>query len=139
MVRRMVAVLAGVAVAVLFVILIQRLGHSLYPPPADLDVNDQEFMRQYVASLPWGPLTFVIASYAVATLAGGWLAGAISGERPLLFASIIATIILAGALATAINIPHPSWFTIATIVAIVLAALLASALASRNGGGGKGF
>lgn len=134
MVRRMIAVLAGIAVAVVLVTLVQKLGHNLYPPPADMDPTDQAFMQAYVASLPWGPLAFVIASYLVATLIGGWIAVAIAGERPLLFSGIVAAFMLAGAIFNVVMIPHPVWFTLAAVVGILLAALLAAFLGSRHGG-----
>ena len=137
MVRRIIAVIAGIAVAVVLVMLVQQLGHGLFPPPPDLDPADRDFMEAYVASLPWGPLAFVIASYFLATLLGGWVAGAIAGERPMVYAGIVAACILAGAISTVMMIPHPAWFTATAIAAILLAALLAAALASRARGPNK--
>lgn len=133
MVRRIIAFIAGIAVAVALVMVIQKLGHSLFPPPTDLDPADREFMEAYVASLPWGPLAFVIASYFVATLVGGWVAGAVAGEWPLLYAGVVGFFILAGAISTVMMIPHPTWFTMAAIAGIVIAALLAATLAARGG------
>jgi hypothetical protein len=133
MFRRILAVVAGIAVAVLLVTLIQKVGHGLYPPPADLDPADQEFMAEYVAGLPWGPLAFVLASYVLATIGGGWIAGAIAGERPLVYAGIVAVFILAGAIFTVMTIPHPSWFTWAAVIGIVAGALVAAMLGSRGG------
>lgn len=134
MIRKIVAVVAGAVVAVLLVMLIQKLGHSAYPPPEGLDPDDEAFMRDYVANLPWGPLAFVIASYALSTLVGGWVAAAVAGERALLFSGIIATFVLAGAISTMMMIPHPTWFAITSIVGIVLAALVAAGFAARFGG-----
>jgi hypothetical protein len=133
MIRRLLAVIAGIAVAVLLVMLIQNLGHKLYPPPVDLDLNDQAFMKEYVANLPWGPLAFVIASYVIATLAGGWVAVVIAVERPLLYTAIVAAFVLAGVISTVLTIPHPTWFTTVAIAGIILAALLAAGLASHVG------
>lgn len=132
MVRRIIAFIAGIAVAVALVMIIQKLGHSLFPPPTDLDPADREFMEAYVANLPWGPLAFVIASYFAATLAGGWVAGTVAGEWPLLYAGVVGFFILAGAISTVMMIPHPAWFTIAAIAGIVIAALLAATLAARG-------
>lgn len=137
MVRKMIAVVAGAGVAVLLVMLIQQLGHSLYPPPDGLDPADEEFMRDYIANLPWGPLAFAIASYVVSTLVGGWVAAAVAGEQPLIFAGIVALFVLAGAVSTMLMIPHPTWFMIAAVGGIVLAVVLAVSLASRGGGNSR--
>lgn len=134
MLRRILAIISGIAAAVALVTIIQKLGHSLYPPPADLDPADREFMEAYIAGLPWGPLAFVIASYVVATLVGGWVAAAVAAERPVIYTGVIAAFVLAGAISTVVMIPHPAWFTAATIVGVVIAALLAAALATRVGG-----
>lgn len=133
MVRRIIALIAGIAVAVALVMVIQKLGHGLFPPPADLDPGDRAFMEAYVASLPWGPLAFVVASYVMATLFGGWVAGAVAGEWPLLYAGTVAFFVLAGVISTVMMIPHPAWFTAAAIAGIVIAALLAAVLAARVG------
>lgn len=137
MVRRIIATIAGTAVAVVVVMLVQKVGHNLYPPPAGMDPSDQEFMKNYVASLPWGPLTFVIASYTLATLIGGWLAAMVAGERALLFAGIVALFMLAAAGLTMYMIPHPMWFMIASVSGIVVAAILAAVFASKHGGSSR--
>ncbi len=135
MIRKLLAIIIGLVVAGIIVMLIQKLGHSLYPPPAGMDLNDQAFMTEYVASLPWGPLAFVLASYFAATLAGGWIAASIAGQFPLAFAGTIGAIMLAGAIWNVYTIPHPPWFTITAIAVIVVASLLAAGFASRRSTG----
>jgi hypothetical protein len=73
----------------------------------------------------------------MATLVGGWLAVVIAGERPLIFSGIIAAFVLAGALTTIAMIPHPTWFTVATVAGIISAGVLAAFLASHSGGFGR--
>ena len=133
MIRVLLAIIAGAVVAVLVVMLIQYIGHNVYPIPEDLDPADQEFMRQYIASLPWGSLAFVIASYALATLAGGWVAAAVAGERPMVMASIVGLLVMAGAITTVMSIPHPPWFTAASVVAVIAAAIIAGTIESNRG------
>ena len=133
MLRRILAVVAGLAVAVVLVVLIQKLGHSLYPPPEDLSQQDQEFITNYVASLPWGPLAFVAASYALATLGGGWVAAAIAGENSMIYSGFVALCVLGGAISAMIAIPHPTWFAATTVIGIAAGALVGASLASHGG------
>ena len=137
MVRKIIALIVGLAVAVITVMLVQKLGHHLYPPPEGLDPADEEFMKNYVASLPWGPLSIVIASYVLATLAGGWVAASVAGEKPMLFSGIVALFVLAGAVSTMIIIPHPTWFMVTAVVGIIVAAMVAARFASGRLGGGR--
>ncbi len=122
--RNIAAGVAGVVIAMLLVWLVQTVGHAVYPPPADLDVNDLEAMRAYVGTLPIGALLFVIGSYFVGTAVGTCAACAIGTMLPRVFAMFVACVML---IATAMNvamIPHPVWFIVLAVVAIVVAAWL---------------
>ena len=137
MVRKLIAVIVGLAIAIVLVSVIQKTGHNLYPPPADMDPEDLEFMRDYVANLPWGPLAFVLASYIIATLVGGWLAAYIAQEMSLVMAGIVGLFVLAGAIATMVMIPHPAWFATAAVAGIIAAVIIAAKLASTSSARGK--
>lgn len=122
--RNIGAGVAGVVIAVLAVWLVQMIGHAVYPPPAGLDVNDLEAMKDYVAALPLGALLFVIASYFVGTLAGTCAACAIGTMLPRVFAILVGCLML---IATAMNvamIPHPTWFIVVAVAAIAIGAWL---------------
>ena len=54
MLRKIAAVVLGVVLAFVLIIAVESLGHSVYPPPADLDLTDQAAMRAYVDTLPLG-------------------------------------------------------------------------------------
>lgn len=139
MIRKLLSIIIGLAVAIILVSMIQKLGHSLYPPPSDMDLADQEFMRDYMASLPWGPLTFVLVSYFLATLFGGWVAAFIAKEIPLVIAGVIGLFVLTGAIAAMIAIPHPTWFAITAVAGIIVAVLIAAKLASGRSIQGRVF
>lgn len=122
--RNIGAGVAGVVVAMLVVWLVQTIGHAVYTPPAGLDSENLEAMQAYVATLPLGAFLFVIASYFIGTLAGTCAACAIGTMLPRVFAILIGCLML---IATAMNvamIPHPTWFIVAAVVAIVAGAWL---------------
>ena len=131
MVRKLIAVIAGLAVAVVLVSVIQKWGHTVYPPPSGLDPADQEFMKEYMANLPWGPMAFVLGSYFAGTLVGGWVAAFIARESSLVISGIIGLAILAGAIANMVAIPHPTWFGTAAVISIIMAMIFAAKLASN--------
>lgn len=133
--RNIGAGVAGVVIAVLAVWLVQMIGHAVYPPPAGLDVNDMEAMKDYVAALPLGALLFVIASYFVGTLAGTCAACAIGTMLPRVFAILVGCLML---IATAMNvamIPHPTWFIVVAIAAIAIGAWLGTMCTRATAGG----
>ena len=129
MLKRIAAVLLGVVTAFVLVAVVQKLGHLIYPPPADLSLAEPERWKAYVAGLPPGPFLFVLAAWAVGTLGGGWVATLIAREKPLVFALIVGAVVMIASIAQLVAIPHPLWFTIAAIILIPAAAYAAARLA----------
>ena len=116
--------LAGVIIAMLSVWLVQKIGHAVYPPPADIDLNDFEAMKDYVAGLPIGALLFVIASYFIGTLVGTCVACAIGTMLPRIYALLVGCLMLVATTMNVMMIPHPTWFILAAVIAIVAGAWL---------------
>ena len=129
MLRRIAAVLLGVITAFVLVAVIQKLGHSVYPPPPGLSLDDPETWKAYVAELPPGPFFFVLAAWALGTLGGGFVSARIAQEKPLLYALVVGAVVMIASIAQLVAIPHPLWFTIAAIILIPAAAYAAARLA----------
>jgi len=137
MIRKIAAVVLGVVLAFVLIIAVESLGHSVYPPPADLDFTDQAAMRAYVDTLPLGALLFVMAAWLAGTFGGGLLAILVAGESPFVNAAIIGGLVLLGTVINLVSIPHPTWFSITSVVAIVATALLTSRIGAAFVGRGK--
>ena len=58
MIRNAAAFVVGIVTAFGLVLLIEKLGHTIYPPPADLDWSDPAAVRPYIATLPIFALLF---------------------------------------------------------------------------------
>ena len=117
--RKVAAVVLGVIVAVVFIIAIEALGHSVYPVPEGLDITDTEAMQAYVTGLPIGAFLFVMGAWLVATLAGGLLACLIARETPLVYSAVVGGLVLLGTIINLMSVPHPSWFSITSVLAII--------------------
>ena len=122
--RNLGAGVAGVVIAMLAVWLVQVVGHAVYTPPAGLDPKNLEAMQAYVASLPLGAFLFVIASYFIGTLAGTCAACAIGTMLPRVFAILIGCLMFIATAMHVAMIPHPTWFIVAAVIAIVVGAWL---------------
>ena len=128
--RKIVAVVLGVVVAVVLIIAIEALGHSVYPPPANMDITDTESMRTIIMGLPIGALLFVLAAWLVATLVGGLLACFIARETPLVYSAIVGGLVLLGTIINLVSIPHPLWFSVTSVLAIIAMIFVSSRLGS---------
>lgn len=129
MIRNAAAVVAGVVTAFVLIMLIEKLGHMIYPPPTDLDWSDPAAVRPYMATMPVLALLFPMFAWMIATFVGSLLGCFIGTARPLAFAGIVGGLVLAGTVANLIVIPHPLWFSILSVVGIVTSAWLAMLVA----------
>lgn len=129
MFRNAGAIVAGVVVAFVMVMLIDMLGHMVFPPPEGLDFSDPDAIRPYLATLPVGAYLFILASSVVAAFVGTLLACYIGRGNPALFGGVVGGIVLAATIANFIAIPHPLWLSVSTLAGVVLSTLLAMRLA----------
>ena len=132
MLRDIGATLAGLAVSIGVIMAVQMIGHSIWPPPAGLDWNNGEVVRTYTSQLPFLALLFPIASYFLGALAGPFVACRIGTTRPLVFIGVICLVLLASTIANLIQIPHPLWFAVLAVAAIIIGGWLALQLAGRD-------
>ena len=134
MLRNIFAVIAGIATFVVAIMLVQQLGHQVYPPPTDINVDfgDPAQVRAYMATQPVGALLFVGFAWMVGAFGGTLVATKTGTLKPLYFGVIIGGLVLAGAITNLFIIPHPVWFNIAGPVAILLATYAAIALLDRS-------
>ena len=131
MIRSVLGALIGIATAVVTVMLMDFLSHSIYPPPAGIEIVDTEAMNVYLASAPVGALAIVLAGYLMATFDGVFVACLIGRAQPLIYALVIGVLMLAATASNLLMLRHPTWFSVSAIVGIVVSAWLASLLVQR--------
>ena len=131
MIRNVAAALAGIVTAFVMIMLIEKLGHFIYPPPPDLDFSNPEAIRPYMATLPFLALMFPMLAWITGTFAGSLVACSIATARPMAFAIIVGGLVFAGTVSNLIVIPHPLWFSVLSLLGIVASAWLAMRLVTK--------
>ena len=134
MFRNLAAIIIGVVTAFVIVMLVDKIGHMVYPPPVGLDSSEPDAMRPFLATLPIGAFLFILASSVVAAFAGTLLSCCIGTANPNLFGAAVGGIILAKTIENFIAIPHPLWLVLATLSGIILSTLFAMRLATATTG-----
>ena len=125
MIRNPIAVIAGLVIAFVLILLVEKIGHTIYPPPADLDFSDPDAVRPYIATLPVFALLFPMFAWFIGTFVGSVVACLLGTARPIIFAGVVGVLVLAATIANLIVIPHPLWFSILSVIGIVVSAWLA--------------
>jgi hypothetical protein len=131
MLRKIAAVVVGTVLAIVLIIVVEELSHRIYPPPADLDVTDKEALKAYLGSVPTGALLFVGAAWVIGTFGGGMLATFIARRSAVTNCAIIGGLVLAGTVLNLASIPHPAWFVVLSIIAIIATTFITSRIAQR--------
>ena len=129
--KNIAAGVAGVIIALALVWLVETIGHSVYPPPSDLDFADPDAMHAYIATLPIGAFLFVGGAWFIATLGGTFAACKIGDAKPMTYAIVVGGLMLIATAANLMMIPHPLWFSILGVVGIIVAAWLGMTLGAR--------
>lgn len=109
--KRILAVLAGCVIGILFIFLGEALSHALYPPPPNLDPNDLEQLKNMMEQAPKAALAIVLLSAFIGSLVGGIIASTIykKGAKAAVIVGAVFTVL--GGI-NLIAIPHPLWFTL---------------------------
>jgi hypothetical protein len=131
MIRSVLAGFIGILIAVGIVWLNERLGHMVYPPPEGIDFSNPDVVRPYLASLPAWALLQLMAGWMIAVFVGIVVASAIGRAKPLIYAIAIGGIIFAATLSNLIIIPHPMWFNVISLVAILASTWYAKVVADK--------
>ena len=129
MVRSVVGVILGIAVAMIVIMAVERVSIVVYSRPAPINPADPAAPRQGAAGLPVGALVLVLAGYALGTFSGALLAAFVAGRAPVTHGLIIGVLFLAANIYTLYTIEHPVWFWIASIAVFLPAAYLGAKLA----------
>ncbi|MGB1014197.1 MAG: hypothetical protein ACPG4T_08705 [Nannocystaceae bacterium] len=116
MLRRLGSVVLGVLTGSLVVFVIQSIGHAVVEMPSGFDPNDPASIAAVADQIPLAALLFVLVSYLLGVIAGGFVAAKITAKQPMLHAHIVGAVFLLMGVLNLMMIPHPVWFAIASLL-----------------------
>ena len=79
-----------------------------------------------------GLMIAILLVWLIGTFVGVSVACRIGRAKPVIYAVLVGGFVLAGAIAMIMIIPHPWWFTVVSLPAIVAAAYISMRLAPRS-------
>jgi hypothetical protein len=129
-IRGLVAVVAGLVVAMLVIGGVEAIGHAIFPPPESLDLNRVEDQARIMEAMPLEAKLSVVIAWFLGSLAGA--AAAIAIARRVLPAWIVGLAIGALGLWTTQLFPHPDWMLASAVVLPLVAVLVAKRLMLRR-------
>lgn len=130
--RSILAVVLGIVLGGVVVGGVEYVGRLAYPPPAGMDMNNPEVVKEYVAQAPVGALLFVPLAWALGSLAGGTLAAKLSRQSHTRNALIVGGVLMVFGIANLVMIPSPLWMWVVGIAVFLPAAYLGAKLATSR-------
>lgn len=122
-VRSLLAIVAGLVVAMIVIAGVEAVGHAVFPPPAELDLTRAEDQERLMELLPLEAKLAVVFAWLLGSLAGAVAAIAIA--RRVLPAWIVGVAIAGLGLWTTQMFPHPDWMLACAVVLPLVAVVLA--------------
>lgn len=130
LVRKLFAIIVGVVVGGLVVFLFEAAGHSLYPPPSDINVKDGADLQRLMEVMPIQAKMLVVIAWFLGALAGAWAAMWISGQSQTGW--IVGLVFAVLSIITVASIPHPFWMSACAVILPFAAVWLATRLSKQR-------
>ena len=124
--RTLAGIVGGIALAILVIVVIEALGHRLYPPPAGMELAQPNAPMR----MPVQTLVFPLIGWFLGALLGG--AAAVWTSRRRWTAWAVAATVAIGALLQFALAKQPVWMIVGGLAAPLVAGLLAQLLAPRS-------
>jgi hypothetical protein len=122
------AIIAGMIVALVFVVVVELFSAAVHPVPPDFKGTMEEMCLHVERYPPW-VLALVVPAWAGAAFAGTWISGRIGNGKCAL---CIGLLLIAAVVFNVSKLPYPTWFKIVNLLVVPTAILLASRLSIRR-------
>jgi hypothetical protein len=115
MLKKIIAVLAGILTGFILIGLVEALGQYIFPTPAELLSTNPEFPEasEWIEAIPLEQMLMVLLAYVLGSFGAGFITTSISPSKSL--SLITGFILLISGTINVLLIPHPLWFTIISI------------------------
>ncbi len=123
MVRRILAVVIGLAIGMVVHMGILMLSFVWYPVPEGVSMTDSESMKGHIAGLPAAAFAFPLVAHSIGTLVSALVCSLIVWKNWWNGSLFIGAFYLIGGIMNLYDIPHPAWFGPVDLLLYIPAAL----------------
>jgi hypothetical protein len=130
MLRGILGAFAGIVIGTVVIMLLEIVGHLVYPFPPGLDPKDHAALSAYMMGAPIGAWLFVLAAYAAGSFTGGAV-GTLIGRKAWIGWATGAVFVILGLIGLLMT-KAPVWFWVASLAVYLPCAWLGARLARRR-------
>ena len=134
MIRNILGVIVGLAVANIINMALINLGHVLIPLPPGTDVSSMQNLK--IAMQSFGPEQFIFPflAHALGTLSGAFVTALIASSHKLKLAMVIGVVSLIGGVVAGIWLQAPLWYD---AIDFIFAYIPMAWIGAKLGGAGR--
>ena len=131
MLRKIIAVLAGIIAATLIFMGFEAIRDNRYPLPYGIDPADHEAVDAYIQTLPSAPFIIVSAGWIIGSFLCGMIIRIISKSSNKTPAYIAGLFLTTAGIVDVFMYTQPLWFTVAGVVVFIPTTLLGHSVFRR--------
>jgi hypothetical protein len=128
--RTIGGIIAGVVVAAALVVILETIGHLIFPPPEGVDLKDPETLKTLMNAIPVGAKVAVLIAWFGGALGGGIVAKLVTKKSWSPW--VITAFMLAMCGFSLTMFPHPVWMIAGAIALPVIAGFFATKVGGPN-------
>jgi hypothetical protein len=134
--RLLFALLIGLIVHTALVAGVQFVSTMIHPLPPGIDASNVLQMRDYLTGggVPLTAMLMVLLSYAAGNFGGAFVASKLAPNRGLMPALVIGQISLVLVIINLVQLPHPIWMMVASVLVPLPSAWFGGRVARARGG-----
>lgn len=133
MIRRVLAVIVGLIVALAVSNLIQFISHAAWPPPFDVDLANPESITTMIRTMSFGQFALFLAGYGVGSLVAGWVIGKIAQSRNFIAPLIVGLVLTVIWILLNLDFPYPTWVIVVGLFMFIPFIFLGLNIAVKDG------
>jgi len=132
--KKILALVIGLAICVATVALLEQLNHSLFVPASasTADSHDPSVATAFMKNLPVAAYLMVLFAWLAGTAMGIATASLLIKRVSRLFVPVITGVMLLSTIANFYLLPHPTWMVIAAVLLIPMVGLGTGWLLNRR-------
>ncbi|MEY3385365.1 MAG: hypothetical protein RIR53_176 [Bacteroidota bacterium] len=124
--RRVLAVVAGVVASSLVILAIEDASHALLSNGVVMpDVNDADAVRTYADSMSFAQLASLLVAWCAGSFVGSSVGIRLAGGAERTVSLVVGAFVLGATVMNFFQFPHPTWLMVSAVVLIPVASWLA--------------
>lgn len=124
MIRKILSLIAGLAMAIITFLITEKTNGSIHPTPSGLDFTDYASVKEFYNNQPISFWLLVLLGWGLGSFLCGYLIKVISKDENKILPIIAGILLTLSAVANFFALPHPTWCIVFGLITFIPSTLL---------------